>query len=211
MHLTIWTERRVAGGALAMSFLVLVFAAIFMLASGAAAGFGPMIRGSLAEAAPYVGTFRVLIFLFIVAWLVHLLGSGLLARLLAVKGEGQLAILAFILILVTTIAAVLNFGFRMTLELWAAREMAEVGTLPPLYAPLRMWTSGVFRLGYVIHFVAMTGIGWGILRSELLRPGLGWVTIGWSLLWFAGSLIGVGAPAIPLIMPAVIGFALLWR
>jgi hypothetical protein len=57
----------------------------------------------------------------------------------------------------------------------------------------------------------MALIGWGSLRSGLLAPALGWIAIGWSFLCLAGLPFGVGAPAVPFIMPAVLGLALLLR
>jgi hypothetical protein len=54
--------------------------------------------------------------------------------------------------------------------------------------------------------------GWGILRAGLLAPALGWAAIGWSVLWLVAFLLRLGgAPAVPFIMPAVIGVASLWR
>ncbi len=211
MTLGFWKAERIAGSLLASSLILMVLSLVVMFASGAAAGFRAMTGGSLAEVAPYAATFRLLIFLFIVSWVVHFLGFALFARLLAQAGQEQLAILALSLVVVAVLAATLHFGFRMTVELWAAQEAAQVGSLPTWYEPLRSWTSAIFRFGYGIHLLAMIGTGWGILRTGLLGPGLGWATIGLSLLWLAGILVGAGAPAIPLLMPAVIGIALLLK
>ena len=94
---------------------------------------------------------------------------------------------------------------------WAAEEAARAGSIPAIYRPLRAWADGFFRLGYVGSFAAMALFGWAFLRTGLLAPALGWVVIGWSILCFVGWLAGAGAPAVPFIMPAVIGVALLWR
>lgn len=204
-----WTDERAAGSLLVASLLVLVFALIILIASGAMPGFFAMLRGSLAQVAPYAPTFRLLILLFVLGWIVQLLGLGLLARLLARAGCEQLAVLAFTLVLVAVIMAVLYSTFRMNVELWAAQEAARRGSVPEVFEPLKAWTNSFFSVGYVVHFAAVAGFGWGILRSGLLEPWVGQVTVGWSLLWLLGSLVGVGAPGIPFIMPAVIGVALL--
>lgn len=211
MNSTYWTESRVAGGFLASSFLLLVTALIIMLVSGAAAGFRPMIGGALAEVAPYADMFRLLILLFIISWIVHLVGLGLFSRLLAHAGQGQLVAVAFILILVTVVTAIFSYSFRMTFELWAAREMARTGSLPALYEPLRAWSGSAFRIGYRLHLIAMIVIGWAILRSGILTAPLAWAAIVWSALWLMAAFLGAGAPAIPLLMPAVIGIALMAR
>lgn len=204
-----WTPERVAGGLLAASLAMMLLALVIMIVSRAIGSFGPMIGGDIAAAAPYADTFRLLILLFVIAWIVHLLGFGLFGRLLALEGESQIASVAFIIILIATVTAVVNFSFRMTVELWAAGQLAAGAELPALYEPLRAWTSSVFRLGYVSHLVAMIGVGWAILRTGILGPWLGWATIGWSALMLVGAFVGAGAPAVPLLMPAVIGIALL--
>ncbi|MDX1616630.1 MAG: hypothetical protein R3300_20145 [Candidatus Promineifilaceae bacterium] len=211
MNTSFLSDERVAGGLLVAPILIALIALVIMIISGAAAGFRPATQGDLERVAPYAGTFDLLILLFVISWIVHLLGIGLLARLLARAGAEQLAILASTLILVTVFSAILKFSFDMTVELWATQEAAQSGSLPVLYEPLSTWTSRVFRLGYVIHFVAVIGIGWAILRSGLLSASLGWATIGWSSLWLVGALVGAGAPAVPLLMPAAIGVALLLK
>lgn len=208
---TIQNPDRTAGILLISSFLILLIALIILVTSRAIPGFTAMLQGSLAQVAPYNATFRLLILLFILGWIVQLLGIGLFARLLARAGSEQLAILGFALILVTTIIAILYYSFRTSVELWAAGEAARTGNLPNFYEPLREWLSSAFRVAYSAHFIAVAGLGLGILRARLLAPWVGQLTIGWSLLWLLGSLVGMGAPAIPLIMPIVIGFALLMK
>jgi hypothetical protein len=203
------TEQRAAGGLLLGSLLILVLAAILMVVSGAIAGFRPIIQGSLAAVAPYVATFRLLITLFIIGWIIQLLGLRMFTRLMAKAGEDQLALVAFSLILVAVVLAILYSSFRMSVELWATQQAARVGALPTLYEPLRSWSSDIFRFAYRMHFVAMLMLGWGILRSRLLSPTLGWATIGWSGLCLIGALLGMGVPALPFLMPAAIGVALL--
>jgi hypothetical protein len=170
-----------------------------------------MLQGSLAQAAPYAATFRLLILLFVIGWIVQLLGLGLLTRLLMRVGDEQLAILAFTLVVVATILAILYSTFRMSVELWAAEEAARTGSIPEILEPLKAWTNSFFRVASSVHYLAMTGFGWGILRTGLLTPWVGQAAIGWSVLWLIGGLVGIGAPAIPLIMPPVIGVALLMQ
>ncbi len=210
MNQAFWTDDRVAGAVLVASLLLQLLSLVVLVTSGARTAFGAMVRGSLAEVAPYAGTFRLLILLFAVGWIVQLLGLGLLTRLLAQAGRGQLATLACSLVFVAVILSVLYSTFRMSVELWAAQEAARTGAIPALFAPLEAWTSSFFRLAYQAHFIAIAGFGWAILRARLLPPWLGWAAIGWSVFWFVAALAGVGAPAIPFLMPAAIGVALLW-
>ncbi|HEX6387148.1 MAG TPA: hypothetical protein VF177_20980 [Anaerolineae bacterium] len=209
MNQAFWTDRRIAGSLLVASLLILFLALIILIASGAAPAFPAIVQGRLAQVAPYAATFRLLILVFAVGWIVQLLGLALLTRLLVRAGGEQLAILAFTLILVATIMAILWSAFRMSVELWAAQEAARTGSVPELFEPLKAWTSSFFRVASRAHFLATAGFGLGILRTGLLARWVGWVAIGWSLLWLLGGLGGGVPPATPLIMPAVIGFALL--
>ncbi|MGD2047849.1 MAG: hypothetical protein PVH03_00040 [Chloroflexota bacterium] len=207
--LTIQRPARIAGILLISSFLILLLALIILIASGALPAFSAGLQGSIAEKAPYAATFRRLNLLWTVGWIIQLLGFGLLARLLLRSGEEQLGVLAFIAILVSTILGLLHGTFHMSVETWAAQEAARTGSIPDVYEPLEVWIGSSFRIAYVLHLVALAGFGWGILRARLVAPRVGWVAIGWSIIWLVGYLVGAGAPGILFIMPAVIGVALL--
>ncbi len=209
MNQTFWTDERIAGSLLVGSLIILLLAAIMLIASGTIPGFSAMLQGSLAQVAPYADTFRLLSLFFILGWIVHLLGIGLLAWLLARAGGEQLAVLAFTLIILATTLAILYSAFRMNVELWAAQEAARTGSLPAVYEPLRAWTSSLFGVAERIHFLAVAGMGLGIIRTGLLAPWVGWMAIGWNLFWLLAGLGGGVPPATPLIMPAVIGVTLL--
>jgi len=211
MSQVFWTDERVAGGLLVSGLLIGLLAVVIMIASGASPGFAA-VGGSLELMAPYAGTFRLLNRMYAATWVFLMLGFALLARLLKRAGDEQLALLIFTLALVTGVTGVMHGAFHVGLTTWAAEEAARTGSIPEIYHPLRDWADGAFRLGYAGSFVAMALTGWAILRTGLLAPALGWVAIGWSALWLAAFLLRAGgAPAIPFIMPAVIGIALLIR
>lgn len=209
MNQTYWTNERTAGSLLVGSLIILLLAAIILIASGAMPGFSAMLQGSLAQVVPYAATFRLLSLFFIFGWIVNLLGLGLLAWLLARAGGEQLAVLAFTLIILATTLAILYSAFRMSVELWAAQEAARIGSIPEVFKSLQAWTNGFFGLAERMHFLAMAGVGWGILRTGLLERWVGCMAIGWSLFWLLVGLGGGVPPATPLIMPAVIGVTLL--
>ena len=98
----------------------------------------------------------------------------------------------------------------MSVETWAAQEAARTGTIPAVYEPVSAWVSDAFTVGYIAHLGATVGFGLSLLRTGVLAPWVGWSAIGWSILWLGLYPLGVGAPGILLIMPAVIGVALLW-
>jgi hypothetical protein len=211
MNRAFWTDARVTGSLLVAGLLIGLLAVVIMIVSGAAPGFAA-VGGDLGAMAPYADTFRLLNGMYSAAWVALLMGFALLARLLARAGDEQLALLAFTLALITTITGVLHGSFHVGLTTWAAEEAGRTGSIPEIYQPLLAWADGAFRLGYGGSFVATILIGWGILRTGLLPLTLGWVAIGWSALWLIAFLLRAGgAPAVPFIMPAVIGVTLLWR
>ena len=209
--LSIQTPLRIAGLLLVSSFLILLLALIILIASGALLGFSANLQGSLGEMAPYASTFRRLDLLWTLGWILQLLGFSLLAHLLRSAGEEQLAILSFTAIFVAAILGVLHGTFHMSVETWAAEEAARTGSIPEIYEPLELWIGSSFRIAYWLQLAGAAGFGWGILRAGLLAPWVGWAVIVWSILWMAGYLVGVGAPGILFIMPAVIGAVLLFK
>ena len=211
MNQAFWTDERIAGSIFVASFLILLLAVIILIASGAGSVFSSVIQDSLDQMAPYAPTFRLLNLLWTVDWIVQLLGFALLTSLLLHTGKGYPAVPAFMAVFVASILGVLHGTFHMSIETWAAEEIARTGMIPEIYEPLETWISDSFRVGYLVHLVGMAGFGWEILRTRLLAPGVGWAVIGWSALWFIGGLAGIGAPGILFIMPIVIGVALLLR
>jgi hypothetical protein len=201
---------RAAGGLLVASLLILVAALIALVASGSLPAFSASLQGSLEELAPHADTFRWLNLLWMVGWIVQLLGFGLLTRLLLRAGDESLAIVSFLGILLAAILGIIHGTFHMSFELWAAQEAARTGNLPDFYEPLEAWISSAFRIAYLGHLIAVAGFGWGILRTGLSTPWVGRAAIGWSFLWVVGYLVGAGAPGILFLMPAVIGAGLFY-
>jgi hypothetical protein len=207
----LWTAERTTGGLLLGSLLIGLLAVPIMIASGALPGFAAALQDALADLAPYAGTFRLLNMLYALAWIVQLMGFGLLTHRLARVGAEQPAILAFTLLVIATITGFAHGTFHMGVQTWAAEAAARTGSVPEGYEALRVWVDSAFRLGYRAHLLAVAGFGWAIVRTRLLPPPLGWAAIGVSLLWAMGALGGVGAPGLLFLMPAAIGSALLLR
>jgi hypothetical protein len=113
-------------------------------------------------------------------------------------------------VFVGAILGMLHGTFNMTAEIWAAEIAAGGESVTGVYAAFEEWISASFRIGYLLHLAATPGFGWALLRTGLISRGIGLFATGWSMLWLLLGLAGAGgAPALPLIMPAVIGAALL--
>lgn len=210
MQLTFFTPKRTAGSFLVGSLVVLLAAAAYMILSGAVAGFPQMIQDRAAEATQYATDFRLLIGMFVISWIIQLIGVGLLCRLLMNAGEAQLAIVAFLLMLFAAWAAVFTYGFYMSVVLLVAGKVAQGASPPALYDPLLEWTRVLFGIGYFLYLLGVLGIGWAGLRSGVLGPRIGWVAMIMGSISIFGGLADVGAPAVPLLAPIVIGAGLLW-
>lgn len=141
--------------------------------------------------------------------LLQLAGFGILTVMLRDAGEGILSTLSFGILILASAAAVIRPTFEGTVTVWAAQEWATTGAVPDLYQPLWDWVGSVFAIAYVSLLVAMAGFGWGILRADLLAPWVGWVSIGWSVVWIVGYVFSFGLPAIIILYPLIYGIGLL--
>jgi hypothetical protein len=210
MQLTFFSPRRTAGSFLVGSLALLLAAAAYMFISGAYVGFPSMIQDHAAEATQYATDFRLLIGMFVVSWITQLIGVSLLCRLLINAGEEQLAIVAFLIMLVAAATAGFAYTFHMTVVLLVAAQLAQGEMLPAIYSPLLEWTRAAFGLGYYLYPLGVIGMGWGGFRSRVLGPKTALVAIALGTLTILGGMVDVGAPAVPLLAPIAIGVSLLW-
>ncbi len=100
----------------------------------------------------------------------------------------------------------------MSVTIWAAQETLRSSAVPSFYEPFRQWLSvyGQDIYGFV-GLLAIAGYGWALLRTGLIPDWAGWAAIGWSGLWLVAFLaLGTTIPGVLLIMPFVIGLALLF-
>jgi hypothetical protein len=206
---TVQNPSRITGILLVSSFVVPLLALVILITSGAFPAFSAGLQGSLTEKAPYAATFRLLNLFWMAGWILQLMGFGMLIWLLLHAGDAPLTIPAFIAVLIAAILGVLHGTYHMSVETWASQEAVRTGSIPEVYEPLRIWIGSAFRIAYVLHLLGTVGFGWSLLRSGILAPWAGWITVGWGILWLAVYLVGAGLPGILFITPAVIGVALL--
>ena len=141
--------------------------------------------------------------------LLQIVGFGILAVMLREKGEASISIISFGILLFALALSAFRGAFDATITVWAAEQSPSGGDIHDLFEPLRAWAGFTFEVGYVAFFVAMAGYGWGVLRTGILPPWVGWVSIGWSALWVGGYVFKVGLPAFILFPPLIFGIALL--
>ncbi len=157
-----------------------------------------------------MSAFRFNVYLWAVAWILLVLGFVGLTRLLVNSGGEQLAILALAVTVVATVLAILEAVFTIGLTTWAVKEAARTGITPEIYIVLDDGLFDKIQFVYtVLGFAAQAGFGAALLKSTLLPSWVGQTTLVWGLVWLVADSFFLGIPALLLIMPAVIGVALL--
>lgn len=199
---------RVSGAFLLAPLLLGLVAAGIMIATGAIRAFGAQLRGSLVEMVPYVRVSGIGNILWAVAWTSLLIGSAMLAHVLADAGDQYLARVSLVVIIVAVVLALLEASFGFTVGQWAIREAAATGATPEIYTVLRRWTNGMQVVYIVLALAATAGFGAALLQTGLVSPAVSRFAIFWSLGWLL--VLALGIPAIVLIAPAVVGAALLF-
>lgn len=201
-------QGKVAGAALLLALLTYVVAIAIVAAKGEYAGFTAGLTGyedigdkvSGASATMNANTLAVIL---------QVVGFGILTAKLNADGEAGLATASFGLLLLALTFFTLRVTFEGEVTAWGARLFARGREVIDLYEPLRLWMATAFGLFYVGYLVAGVGFGWGVLRAGLLAPWVGWLSIGWGLLWLVGALFQVGIPGLALIYPLIFGVGLL--
>jgi len=137
-------------------------------------------------------------------------GLGLLSILLSAIGHHVLALVAFVGYTFGAVLWMLDLAFDMSVTPWAAREFARTSEVPAFYVPLKQWGETLLCIYTVLAFLSLATYGWGLLQTGLLPAWIGWVSIGWSLLWLAHfALTRDTIPVLHHIIPLLIWIALL--
>jgi hypothetical protein len=181
-----------------------------MVASGAVSPFFDFLGGSIAGLEPFLGVFRLNVYLWSVAWISLTLGFVSLTRLLLHWEGKQAAVLALAVTGVVTVLAILEAVFTIGLTTWAVEEAAATGITPEIYTVLDDGLFDKIQFAYtLLGFAAQAGFGVALLKSKLLPSWVGQMTLIWGLVWLVADSFFLGIPALLLIMPAVIGISLL--
>jgi hypothetical protein len=147
---------------------------------------------------------------FIGGFLVTLAGLTLLTGLLRGAGDPGFSAVGLLAFACGTTLWVIILAARLTVDPWAGKELAANGSIPGVYAVVSAWNGAMFVIFSVLAFAGMMAFGGAILATGLLPHWLGWTTVIYSA---AGLVILAftrdSLPIMHLLMPAVIGIALL--
>ena len=150
--------------------------------------------------------------IILIGWVVAAMGSVMLAALLRDAGDLITSTLSAVLFLIGIVAAVVFWAFHVAPTVLAAEETARTSNVPAYYEILQVSAESSLGVYQLLGLMATAGFGWALLQTGMLPSWVGWVTLGWGLLW-AGLFLKTseGIPLLPMVMQIVIGISLLLR
>ena len=82
--------------------------------------------------------------------------------------------------------------------------------MPEYYESLQVAAESLLGVYQHLGLLATAGFGWALLQTGMLPSWVGWVTLGWGVLWAAVYMKASSAfPLLPMVMQLVIGISLL--
>jgi hypothetical protein len=100
----------------------------------------------------------------------------------------------------------------MSIDPWAAQELARTGVMPDYYVPLTMWNQALFVIYTLLAYCALVAYGGAMLSTRVLPKFMGWLAIVYGLAVL--GLMGVTGdipPFLYYLLPMVMGILLLRR
>lgn len=150
--------------------------------------------------------------IILVGWMVAAMGYVMLAALLRQAGDPMISTLALTFFLIAIGAAVVFWVFWMSPTLLAAEETARTTIMPAFYESLQLAGESSLGVYQLLALLATAGFGWALLQTGMLPSWVGWLSVGWGLLWAGVHLRSDEAiPLLPMVMQIVIGIALLLK
>jgi len=163
----------------------------------------------------YVGGSRIVL----VGWMVGAMAYVMLTAILREAGDPIISTLASVLFLIGIASAIGFWALHVPVTVLAAEEAARTGIVPEYYERHQLAGESLLEVYLVLGLLATAGFGWALLQTGLLPRWVGWVTLGWGLLFAGISLKMAGTralrgtpnaiPLLPMVMQLVIGISLL--
>lgn len=149
---------------------------------------------------------------FMGSTMVTMLGLALLTTLLREAGDRSFSQLGLILFVLAATLWLIQRAVPLSIDTWAAQQMARTGVMPDYYVPLTLWTQTLFVIYTLLAFSALAAYGGAMLSTRVLPQWMGWLTIvyglaGLGLMGFTGDV----PPFLYYLLPMVIGILLLRR
>ena len=148
----------------------------------------------------------------LLGWIVAPLAYGMLTVILRDAGDLIVSTLASVLFLIGIVSAIGFWAFSVPVTILAADEAARTAVVPEYDERHQLAPESLLELYIFLGLLATAGFGWALLQTGMLPSWVGWVTLGWGLLWALAFLkTSSGIPLLPMVMPVVIGISLLLK
>jgi hypothetical protein len=138
--------------------------------------------------------------------------AGLAGLSIALRASGD-RFWATVAIALFSLAAVLwlvQVAFRVSVEPWAAGELARDGRVPAIFPALQRWMGALFAVFMLTGYLALAAFGAALLASPTLPRWAGWVALVFGLVAVPGFATVVFQPPLMLfVVPFVLGIAVL--
>ncbi|HZY44432.1 MAG TPA: hypothetical protein VFF70_06755 [Anaerolineae bacterium] len=150
--------------------------------------------------------------IILIGWIVAALGYVMLTVLLRDAGDPIISTLASVLFLMGIVSAIAFWALSLTANVLAAEHTARTTIVPEYYEVLEMSAESLLGVYQLLALLATAGFGWALLQTGILPSWVGWVTIGWGLLWAGVHLRSDETiPLLPMVMQVVIGISVLLK
>lgn len=111
---------------------------------------------------------------------------------------------------IATVLWLVQIGFRVSVEPWAAGELARDGRVPAIFPALQRWMGVLFAVFMIAGYLALAGYGAAILGGPFRPRWAGWVALVFGLVAVPGFATVVFQPPLMLfVVPFVLGIAVL--
>jgi hypothetical protein len=148
----------------------------------------------------------------LVGWIVAALGYVMLAALLRDAGDPIISTLASVLFLIAIASAFVFWAFSVSPTLLAAAETARTSNVPAYYESLQLAAESSLGVYQLLGLLATAGFGWSLLQTGMLPSWVGWLTLGFGVVWVGVHLRSDETiPLLPMVMQVVIGISLLLK
>ncbi len=96
-----------------------------------------------------------------------LLGLALLTTLLR-EARDSISQLGLILFVLAATLWAIQCAVPLSIDPWAAQELARTGVMPGSYVPLTLWTQALFVIYTFLAYCALAAYGGAMLSTHLL-------------------------------------------
>jgi hypothetical protein len=150
--------------------------------------------------------------LFGLGTVITLAGLGALHGALRAAGDRIWSTIAVSLFSIGVALWLVQVSFRVTVEPWAAAELARDGQVPSIFPALQRWMGVLFAVCMISGYLALVGYGIAILSGPFRPRWAGWFALVFGLVAVPGFATVVFQPPLMLfVVPFVLGIAVLRR